>query len=317
MPDFTIEPYGGADETGLLDVWNAALPRDPVDAPTFRRKVLLDPNFDPGWLLVARDRGRLAGFCLCVIRRVPLPGGDLEPARGWITAFGVHPACRSRGIGSGLLREADRLFREAGRREVLMASYTPHYFAPGVDELAYASGLAFLRTRGYETIARPLSMDASIVALDCTLNLARVPGLRSRGIAVRALETADIPTFMVFLRAHMPPDWYRHAGELLTATTLGHAFLDQVSIAVCDDEVVGYCMHEGEHFGPFGVRSDLRGAGIGTVLLATTLQAMRARGLHNAWVLWTSDDAAERIYSRFGFRETRRFAVLRKAVAVG
>ena len=53
MPRFTIRPYGGADEAGLLEVWNAALPMDPVDQQTFRRKVILDPN------LMDRERGAI------------------------------------------------------------------------------------------------------------------------------------------------------------------------------------------------------------------------------------------------------------------
>jgi ribosomal protein S18 acetylase RimI-like enzyme len=51
--------------------------------------------------------------------------------------------------------------------------------------------------------------------------------------------------------------------------------------------------------------------GIGTVLLARALRSMAGQGTHNAWVLWTGDQAA-RLYARFGFRESRRFAVLHK-----
>jgi predicted GNAT family acetyltransferase len=42
------------------------------------------------------------------------------------------------------------------------------------------------------------------------------------------------------------------------------------------------------------------------------LQTMRRKGLHNAWVLWTSEETAQKVYSRFGFKETRRFTILRK-----
>jgi predicted GNAT family acetyltransferase len=48
--------------------------------------------------------------------------------------------------------------------------------------------------------------------------------------------------------------------------------------------------------------------------MAKCLLAMRCKGLHHAWVLWTSNDAAERVYTRFGFRETRRFAVMRRKI---
>ncbi|MBM3473624.1 MAG: GNAT family N-acetyltransferase [Armatimonadetes bacterium] len=325
----TVRSYRHSDEASLVALWNAALLCDPIEVPTFRRKVLLDPNFDREWLLVAETEGGLAGFCLCLRRRVPMGSGGLEPERGWITAYGVAPECRRQGVGSALLDRALDLLRSAGRREVLVAPYTPNYFVPGVDEAHYAEGLAFLRMRGFEVTSRPLSMDANIVLFDYAPYQPREEALRAQGIEVRALRGDELPLLLAFLEAHASPDWLREARELLIDTTRGLASLEQITVAVrgtggspvseatasrasrACHEVVGYCQFRGEHFGPFGVREDLRGQGVGTVLLAKCLQTMREHGLHNAWVLWTSDENADRVYSRFGFRETRRFAVLR------
>jgi len=38
---------------------------------------------------------------------------------------------------------------------------------------------------------------------------------------------------------------------------------------------------------------------------------MQRMGFHDAWVFWFFDRAA-RVYAKFGFRETRRFSILRK-----
>jgi mycothiol synthase len=316
-----LRPYRCSDEGDLLALWNAALPQDPLDAPTFRRKVLLDPNFRPDWLLVADAESCLAGFCLCLIDRTPPADGP--DTAGWITAFGVAPQLRRQGLGSALLDRALELFRSAGRSQVAIAPYVPNYFVPGVDERHYAEGVAFLQRRGFEVVSRPLSMDASIVLLDHAPFAPREERLRGRGIEVRSLQAHEMPLLLAFLREHAPPDWLRDARELLTDTTRGLATEEQFTVAVRavpvghptrEAEIVGYCQFRGEHFGPFGVREDERGRGIGTVLLARCLQTMRAHGLHNAWVLWTSDETAARVYSRFGFRETRRFAVLRRTL---
>lgn len=312
MSFLTIRGYRCDDEEALLEVWSTTLPFDRIDQRTFHRKVLLDPNFDPDYLLVAEVERCVVGFCLCLIRRVPMDKIGLEPDRGYITAFGVHPQWRSQGAGSALLERAFQLFREAGRSTVLLSPYTPNYFVPGVDVNRYADGLAFLQKRGFEILNRPLSMDANIVQFDYSPYAEREAKLREQGIDVRPMRPFEIPLLMQFLQASMPGDWVRHARDVLTDATKGLATDDQFIIALQQDEVVGYCQFEGEHFGPFGVRDDLQGRGIGTVLMAKCLTVMQGKGLHNAWVLWTSDDAAQKVYSRFGFRETRRFAVLRR-----
>ena len=309
-----VRGYRHCDEASLLTLWNAALPHDPIDVRTFRRKVLLDPNFDPEWLLVAELDGRLAGFCLCLTH-----GGTINHrvpgASGWVTAFGVAPEFRRQGVGSALLARGLDLSRSAGCREVLIAPYTPNYFVPGVDATHYAEGLAFLQKRGFEVASRPLSMDANIVLFDYAPYQPREDTLRAQGIEVRSLQGHELPLLLAFLKGHASADWLRDARELLTDTTRGLASLDQFTVAVRGaEEIIGYCQFRGEHFGPFGVREDLRGQGIGTVLLAKCLQTMRQHGLHNAWVLWTSDENADRVYSRFGFRETRRFAVLKRSL---
>jgi ribosomal protein S18 acetylase RimI-like enzyme len=241
-----------------------------------------------------------------------MEGAGLEPERGWITSLGVHPGRWGRGAGSALLDRAQALFREAGRREALLSPYTPNYFVPGVDVVRYARGLAFLERRGFEVISRPLSMDANIVLFDEDRWRKGEGALREEGIEVRGLRPGEIPSLMEFLKAHMPGDWARHAREALLDALRDAGEEPPFIVAVRDAEVVGYCQFEGEHFGPFGVRTDMQGRGIGTLAMARCLAAMRRRGHHNAWVLWTSDEAARRVYDRFGFRETRRFAILRR-----
>jgi GNAT superfamily N-acetyltransferase len=312
MPDFVVRGYRGGDETGLLALWNAALPWDPVDVSTFRRQVLLDPNFHADWLLVAAAGDQLVGFCLCLIRRVALEGLGLEPERGWITALGVLPERRRQGLGRALLVAAGRLMRDAGRESVAIAPYAPNYFVPGVDVERHAEGVAFLRAQGFETAAEAISMDANIVLLDTSWTAEREARLAGQGIVVRSLRPADLPALLAFLRDHMYGDWLRHGRDLLVDATRGLASLDQFTVALRDNEVLGYCQFEGEHFGPFGVRSDVQGLGIGTVVLAKCLDTMRAHGHHHAWVLWTSDETADKVYGRFGFKPTRRFAIMRQ-----
>ena len=85
-------------------------------------------------------------------------------------------------------------------------------------------------------------------------------------------------------------------------------------MAVEAGRVLGFAQSEGERFGPFGVAGSARGRGIGAALLVHMLAEMQARGLCSAWFLWTDDATADRLYRAVGFRETRRYAILRKAL---
>jgi len=157
-----IRPYHAADEAALLRTWNGALVADPINATTWRAKVLLDPNFDAASCLVAEAEGELRGFLLSLVRRVPFFNDGLEPDLSWITAFAVAPGWQGKGIGSALLAAAEERLRGLGRTSVALSPYVPNYFTPGADAKAYAGGIEFLTQRGFEVSERPISMRAEL-----------------------------------------------------------------------------------------------------------------------------------------------------------
>jgi mycothiol synthase len=237
MADFELRPYRGDDESALIATWNVALPVDPVDVMLFRRKVLLDANFDPERLLTATRGEEVLGFCLCVRRRVALPEAGLEPERSWLTAFGVRPDCQRHGIGSALLNRSLGALAAAGCTQVSIASYTPNYLVPGVDQEAYAAGLKFLLARGFQKVTEAISMDANIVKLDWGPYSERKAALARRGVRIRHLEPADIPALLRLMWDAMPSDWIRHMLALLDDAARGLAKWTQVSVAIRGQEI--------------------------------------------------------------------------------
>jgi len=317
MAEIAIRPYRGSDEATLIALWNATMVWDRIDEPTFRTRVLLDPNLDPEGLLMAEEASEAVGFCLSLARRVPLYGQGLEPELGWITAFGVHPAHRRHGVGRALLEAALGRLASMGRHWALISPYTPNYFIPGVDPDAYPEAMAFLQAGGWEVRSTPISMCAQLTGWQVPAEIAALEQrLAAEGIVVRPVRPADLPSLMPFIVEHFGWDWYRFAQEYLLQ--LFGPGSDEIAflVATQGDRVVGYCQQRRERFGPFGVMPSLRNKGIGRVLLFRCLEAMLAKGFHCAWFLWTGADAA-RLYSLAGFRQVRRFAVLRKALHGG
>ncbi len=314
-PMAVIRNYSDEDFPSLLRLWNRCLSYDALTADRFRRRVLLDPNFDPEGLLLAFEESPAApvGFVLCLVLRVPIEKTGLMEHRGFITAFGVAPEQRRKGLGRRLFEAAEGFFRKRNRKEIAIAPYPPGYFIPGVDPDRHEGAIPFLEQQGYVAVSEAIAMDALIAGLDFEALLRKKEeDLRSEGIVVGPLEAARTSGFLAFLKEHMPGDWIEDARRHLHAIAAGNAPEHSVYVAWVGDEIGAYCKFEGEHFGPFGVAETHQGRGIGHVLLGRTLEQMRREGLHAAYVLWTGERAAKGVYGRLGFSETRRFILMKR-----
>ena len=311
----TITPYADTARNELLKLWEASLPLDAITEDIFESRVLLDENFDRETFLLAYSDGTLVGFVLGIhAKRLHLGDADPKGDRGWITALGVHPESQLESVGGRLLEEVETRFRSLGKRECRISSYPPGYFTPGIDMRAYHPLLRFLRTRGYEDFHEAISMDAPIVLFTVPEKTVGIQNtLSSQGIEIRPYRRTDLVKFMEFLEETMPSDWVRVERRNLRKIPEGGFHTGQIMVVTHDENIIGYCQFEGSHFGPFGVSDAYQGRGIGTVLLARTLERMRREGHHDAWVMWT-DDVAAKVYGKFGFKETRRFALLKKTL---
>ncbi|MCC6731130.1 MAG: GNAT family N-acetyltransferase [Chthonomonadales bacterium] len=308
-----IAPYVGGDLGAVVSLLANALTADPVTRAAFVRKVLLDPNFDAAGAPVARIGGAVAGFALAIARRVPLEDAPPDPDRGYVTLLAVAPEARGRGVGSALLADAEAYLEARGRRVALVSPYAPGYWTPGVDVRAYPEALRFLAARGYSEVYRPVAMDCALPGLSRPAWVhEREAMLAAEGVRAAPCSAEQLPALLAFLAREFPGDWQRLAREAAASAETGDRAARLWTAAGAGGEVLGFSHHDGERFGPIGVAAAHRGRGLGQVLMYKTLEAMRAEGLHAAWFLWSDDRTAERLYAAAGFRETRRFAVMRK-----
>ncbi|HEY9186895.1 MAG TPA: GNAT family N-acetyltransferase [Ignavibacteria bacterium] len=312
MENIKILPITGEDIDGIVDLWNEELPIDSINKNLFIAKVILDEHFEPENVLVAKDGNKIVGFIVgATVKEVIYPDVDPQNIRSWITSFAISKEYRKKGLGKKMLNTLLDKFKKDGKKECYIATYPYGYFVPGLDVKLYKDTISFLEYFGFKEVYRPLSMDANITLLDLGNEFkAKVEKLKSEGIEIISYQQKYILSYIDFMRS-MTSDWYRVARHNLMDMTRNLFHQDQITIAVQNEKVIGYCQFEGSHFGPFGVADSHQGKGIGTILLGRTLEKMRMYGFHDAWVLWT-DDLAAKVYSKFGFKETRRFVVLKK-----
>lgn len=317
---FEVRPFCGGDTAALLDCWGRALPRDSVTLDLFERRILLDRNFEPGSLVVAQDAGgAIAGFVSCFVLRHPIEKSGHREDTGFITVLGADAddgTPRQRALVRALVAAATDFFRARGRTQMLLSPYTPNYFVPGLDKERYAGVLACLREEGFEEYIEALAADACIATFEVDERTrSKEKALAAEGIVIRPYGRGDLVDYLAFLRDTMPGPWLEDARRNLTDLTRGLYREDAIFLAVDRGRIIGFCQYEHEHFGPFGVSDDYQGRGVGSVLLARTMERMRMNGCHSAWVLWTGERALEGVYGRLGFCLTRRFALLKKTLA--
>jgi mycothiol synthase len=310
--DVTIRPYQSDDLAPVTVLLAAAMPADPISPARFTRQVLLDANFRPGGALVARDGGEAVGFCLAVARQAPLENAPPDADRGYLTLIAVRPDAQRQGIGTRLLVAAEAYLRAQGRHIALVSPYAPGYFLPGVDVAAYEGALRFFLRHGYAEVYRPLAMETSLWERALPGWVAeRARGLAAAGVRCEAYRPELTLPLLEFVRREFPSDWVRVVRETMARILDGEP-AERLLVAHDDREVRGFVHWERERFGPIGVAAAERGRGVGQTLMFAALDAMRRHGFRAAWFLWSDDATARRLYDAAGFRERRRFAVLRK-----
>jgi GNAT superfamily N-acetyltransferase len=134
-----------------------------------------------------------------------------------------------------------------------------------------------------------------------------------KGVYIDAFKPELALPLLAFVEREFPGDWVRVVREAAGRIVQGDS-PKRLLIAFDQKEVVGFSHYEDERFGPIGVAASQRGRGVGQLLMYATLQAQREAGFRTAWFLWSDDKTAARLYNGAGFKETRRFALLKKSL---
>lgn len=307
-----IRAFQSSDLAGVVGALREAMSAEAISTAKFVRQVLLDHNFRKEGLIVAEVDGRVVGCCLAIARQMPLENAPSDAERGYITLLGVSPAHRRQGVGARLLAAAEDFLRAQRRAVVMISSYAPGYFIPGVDVLTYASGLEFLKSHGYAEVYRPLAMQTALWNLVVPQwVIDRRKSLEAAGCAIESYHAPLTLPLLEFAREEFPGDWVRVVRETMVRILAGDS-PGRLIVAVENGAIVGFSHYDNERFGPIGVAKSQRGRGVGQVLMYATLQAQREAGFRSAWFLWSDDPTADRIYRSAGFVETRRFALMKK-----
>jgi len=304
-----IKNYNSKYDKQILNLWNQQLYRDQLNLRQFYKYIILDENFDPELMLLSLDNNQLNGFIYATKRKVPYENRGLEQNKGWIVSIAVVEEKQKNGIGTLLLEEVENRLRKKGVSQIVLASYSPNYFFPGVDMEAYMHAIPFFEKFGYQF------NEHHAVSMCKILNHYKMPEkyvqkeieLLKSGYHIRNFKLSDSAELILFLQTSFSGGW---AKGVRLAINEGRA---EKQVLVCTNkngEIVGFVQHamdgNQERFGPFGVREDLRGLGIGSLLFHRMMNHLCQNKIYYTYFVWTSGSNIQK-YQSWGMEVYRTY----------
>lgn len=270
-----IKIFQGDDILEVLDLCVGNMEFDAITETLLREKIYDDPDYDPQLVLTFYERSQLVGFMLGVARKIR------DEHIAYIKLMAVDKTFRRKGIARSMYLLLEQEFIKRGAEKIRIYDAPFNYFMPGIDP-RYTPALAFGETLGFKRFADTSNM---IVDLHQDFSTASEENeLISKKIEIRRAEYNDRPEIIEFLREHF--DLWQY--EVLNAF---NSLPVSLHIARCEGKIKAFSGHNGNNygtgwFGPMGTHPDLRGKGIGSILLKRCLQDIKDWGLTKAIIPW-------------------------------
>ncbi|MFO7874644.1 MAG: GNAT family N-acetyltransferase [Bacteroidales bacterium] len=249
-------------------------------------KLTGDPCADPELCLTAFAGDKMAGFIFCVRRTIR--GQEF----GYVKLMAVEQTWRRQKIGTRLYAEAEKRLMEKGAEVLRWYDVPMNYFMPGIDP-RYTPAYCFALKQGYSCFGEAINMLCDLDGKDFSTKAAEID-LEAKGVEVRRASQKDQQAILQLLSV----EWALWNNEVRMAMCDDPP---SVHIAIQNEEVKAFSVHNGNNkgtgwFGPMGTHPDLRGFGMGTVLLKRCLKDMQAQGHRQAIIPWVAPIA---FYSHF------------------
>lgn len=272
---YQVSQYSNSNLEPLVAFMNEHHELDTFSEALLREKLQGDPHWDPGKALIYHDEKKILGFMMGVVRKVK---GEKY---GYIKLMAVHQELRRQGIATGLYELLEKQFLEEEVKLISIYDVPLNYLTPGVDP-TYTDAVCFALRRGFNRFGDSLNMkvDLNISDWETTGDEQKF----DKGIEIYRPSISEIEEVINFVKG----DWELWEHEVRMA------FDDEipsVHIARKDGLVRAFSVHNGNNkgtgwFGPMGTHQDLRGKGIGSILLKRCLKDMKNEGHKNATIPW-------------------------------
>jgi predicted N-acetyltransferase YhbS len=277
------------DVPALTEICRKALVFDPINEAVIAEKTVAAPDAFPDLGLAWEDHEGKVGAFIQGARGI-FPD---DARRGYIRLLAVNPALQRRGIGSALLEELEKRLKASGCQEISVMDVPQNYFMPGLD-YRYTNGVCFLLRHGYKMVHENHNMLCNISPDRWDDLDSQVRESAKNGFEIVRASEREWPALERFLSVHWPA-WCTEVRRALDNTP------PSVFVAKRGIDVIAFAAYQGNNkslswFGPMGTSPELRGKGIGALLLRLCLRELALQGWTQAIIPWVGPIC---FYARF------------------
>ena len=325
-----IRAFDRRDIASIVALWNGCVTRGevlyrPLTAAYFETKFVNQPGTA---IFAACEGGALCGFLAGCKMTAFLPGQTEENTPAYLSVVMVAPQHRRKGVGSALLAAFEAHFAAMGKKAFAVTSTCPinldwvipgtpgheHNNMPGMDE--GCMGFEFLKRRGYVVAVREVAMYLNLDDYEKKPEIEeKREALRAQGIVAGLYDTAQKAEFDGMCD-RVGSEYWRQVLREETAKDNPRPIL----AAVTDGHIVGFT-------GPVDRQESGRGfftgictdplyekRGIASVLFNDLMGEFIKVGAAYSTLFTGTENHAQRLYLKTGFRPARYFAIMKKTV---
>lgn len=325
-----IRTFKQDDIAKIVSIWNSCVSRGevlyrPLTQQYFNEKFLQHPGTV---ILTASEEAEVCGFVIGCRKTEFLPGQTEENTPAYLSVIMVPEKCRHRGIGKALLSAFESYFSSLGKTSFAVSSLCPinldwvipgtpgheHNNMPGIDE--ECMGFGFLRNHGYTVAVRDVAMYLNLAEYN------KKPEVEERR-AQLAREGISAGLYDISLKADFDGMCDRVGSEYWRQVLKDETekeYPRPILAAVTNGHIVGFT-------GPVDKQENGRGwftgictdplyerRGIAGVLFNDLMEEFIKIGAEYSTLFTGTENHAQRLYLKTGFRPARYFAIMKKTV---
>jgi len=271
----SISLYQTQDLPALVAFLNANWDYDHITESGLAEKLEGDPKWMPEATFVCWEDETIIGFMQGVMR-------DIKGVRyAYIKLMAVDRDHRRKGIAKAMYGKLEDVFVQQQADVVRIYDVPLNYFMPGIDP-RYTPALCWATRLGFERFGDTANL---LVDLNQDWDMSeKEAALKEADILVRRAKPDDKQAVLDFIQ----DEWALWSNEVEVA------FQDMqpsIHIALLNGEVKAFSAHNANNkgtgwFGPMGTHPDLRGRGMGAILLKRCLNDMKEMGLSHSIIPW-------------------------------